>query len=79
MKSNDWRSVAELIGIAAVVASLIFVGLQLRQEQDIAQSQLFADWDDTRIEWSRLLSENNDVWIRGLAGSDLTTNELLVF
>ena len=32
-KLNDWMQV---IGIFAVVASLIFVGLQMKQEQDIA-------------------------------------------
>ena len=36
MKKADWKSIAELIGIGAIVASLIFVGLQLRQEQNIA-------------------------------------------
>ena len=32
----DWKSYAELIGVAAIVASLIFVGLELRQSQQIA-------------------------------------------
>ena len=36
MKSNSWKDIAELIGIAAIVASLIFVGLQMKQSQDIA-------------------------------------------
>lgn len=40
MKSNSWREVAELVGIAAIVASLVFVGAQLRQEQIIARSEL---------------------------------------
>ena len=31
MKSGDWKSIAEFIGIAAIVASLVFVGLQMRQ------------------------------------------------
>lgn len=30
------KEVAELVGLAAIVASLIFVGLQLKQSQDIA-------------------------------------------
>ncbi len=33
VKLNDWL---QLVGIAAIVASLIFVGLQLKQTQDIA-------------------------------------------
>ena len=35
-KLNNWL---EIIGIFALVASLLFVGLQLRQSQDIALSQ----------------------------------------
>jgi hypothetical protein len=36
MSNKNWRDHAELIGIAAIVASLVFVGLQLKQSQDIA-------------------------------------------
>ena len=36
MKSTNWKDKAELIGIAAIVASLIFVGLQMKQSQEIA-------------------------------------------
>jgi hypothetical protein len=36
MPSRKWRDIAELIGIGAIVASLIFVGLQLQQSQEIA-------------------------------------------
>ena len=39
MKKSDWKDTAELIGIAAIVASLIFVGMQMKQSQDIALSQ----------------------------------------
>ena len=36
MKFSDWKDTAELIGIVAIVASLVFVGLQLRQSHKIA-------------------------------------------
>ena len=36
MTNVTWRSIAEMIGISAIVASLIFVGLQLKQSQEIA-------------------------------------------
>jgi hypothetical protein len=35
-KDLGWKDTLELIGIAAIIASLIFVGLQLKQSQDIA-------------------------------------------
>ncbi len=36
MKNGNLRGIAEWIGIMAIVASLIFVGLQLKQSQEIA-------------------------------------------
>jgi hypothetical protein len=41
MKSTNWKDVAELVGIAAIVASLVFVGLQVKQSQDIAIAASF--------------------------------------
>ena len=35
-KKASWKDIAELVGIAAIVASLIFVGLQMKQSQEIA-------------------------------------------
>jgi hypothetical protein len=36
LKATSWKDIAELIGIAAIVASLVFVGLQMKQSQEIA-------------------------------------------
>ena len=36
MNHTKWKDIAELIGITAIVASLIFVGLELRQAYQIA-------------------------------------------
>ena len=40
MKSIDWKHISELIGMAAIVASLIFLAFQIRQEEDIAISEI---------------------------------------
>jgi len=40
MAVKRWRDLFEVIGLSAVVASLIFVGIQLRQDQTIARSEL---------------------------------------
>ena len=37
---RNWKQTAELVGIAAIVASLIFVGLEMRQDQNIARAEL---------------------------------------
>lgn len=43
MKQTDWKDIAELIGIAAIVASLVFVGLQMQQDRVHARAELGAD------------------------------------
>ena len=45
----SWKEIAEFIGIAAIVASLLFVGLQLKQSQDIAISAQYQARLDTTI------------------------------
>lgn len=66
MNSTNWKYLAELIGIWAIVASLIFVGLQMRQESDIAVRESRSDFGESSIELARLLSDHGDVWIKGL-------------
>ncbi len=75
MKSKDWKDIAELVGIAAIVASLIFVGLQMRQDQKIAQAQAYVDGAATYIEMSRLILDHQDIWMRGLDDAELSVIE----
>jgi len=42
MKFKEWNEIAELVGIAAIVALLVFVGLQMRQDHVFARSELGA-------------------------------------
>ena len=79
MKKTDWKTTAELIGIAALIASLLFVGMQLRQDREIATAQLFAEYDNTVIEWGGLISDNRDIWVRGLNGAELDESERAAF
>ena len=79
MKSTSWRHIAELIGIGAIVASLIFVGLQLRQESDIAVRESRSDFVVSAIELARLFSDNREVWIKGLNAEELSEQETFTF
>jgi hypothetical protein len=78
-KLNDWLQV---IGLFAVVASLIFVGLQMRQTDAIALSQIYQDRAISSRE-STLASSNNPYFLSGLAKlntgkySDLTAQEAI--
>ena len=42
MDFKRFNEIAELVGIVAIVASLVFVGLQMRQDHAIARSELGA-------------------------------------
>ena len=79
VSERNWREIVEIVGILAIVASLVFVGLQLRQDQRIAAAQIFADFDDTQIELSRLLIENHEVWRAGSSEEELSDAEQFVF
>ena len=71
-KLNDWMQV---IGIFAVVLSLIFVGLQMRQEQEIAIVDTYGSVAEAQMNLSVLVGENMGVWKRGLEDEELTEDE----
>ncbi len=79
MKPTNWKDIAELIGIGAIVLTLAFVGFQLRQDRDIAIAQLMTDAEIKQIELSSLISSNPSLWARGLQGEQLTTEEEVIF
>ena len=79
MKNTNWKDIAELIGIAAIVASLIFVGFQMRQDKLIAEAQIYAERDNTTIDLARLINESPDIWIKGLNGEELSELEQFKF
>ena len=79
MKSRDWKDIAELIGIAAIVASLIFVGLQMKQAQDIANNERRMLRVSNMIELNNAINENIDIWIKGNSGGQLDEDEAVVY
>ena len=54
-KLNDWMQV---VGIFAVVASLIFVGLEMRQAQEISMSQAYQSRAAAVVEWDSAFAAN---------------------
>ena len=79
MDFRKFNEAAELVGIAAVVASLIFVGLQLEQASDIAQNEVRLGIYTASIEINNKLSEHADIWIRGSRGDELNETEAFIF
>ena len=75
-KLNDW---VQVLGIFALVASLIFVGLQIRQDQEIAIVEAVSHRFDNAEALANLVQENSFIWIKGLDGEELSTEDLAVF
>ncbi len=68
MTKQNWKYLAELIGVAAIVASLLFVALQMRQAQDIAYSELDVSLLSIQAESANLIATNSEIWVEGNAG-----------
>ncbi len=79
MKNSSWKDYAEIVGVAAIVASLIFVGLQMRQSQSIAMSDGNLANAANKIEGSIAILENSEVWVRGSTRQELDENDAVVF
>jgi hypothetical protein len=61
MITTDWKHLTELVGIVAIVASLIFVGLQMKQSQEIAIGDQYQARADAALEFylARMQNENS--------------------
>ena len=79
MENRNIREIAEILGIAAIVASLVFVGLQLRQSDQIASAEREATYGMMSIELAALISDHSDVWVRGDAQEELSDADAVVF
>jgi hypothetical protein len=79
LKSAGWKDVAELIGIGAIVVSLVFVVLQLKQSQDIVVAELRQARESSNVELNSLITSHPDIWVRGNSGEELSRNEKAVY
>jgi len=75
VKNANWRDIVEFVGILAIVGSLIFVGLQMQQDRQLAVAQLFAETDDSVNNIAALTNEYQDVWLRGSRGDQLSPED----
>ena len=66
MRSIGWKDIAEFLGIAAIVASLIFVGVQIQQEQEIAIADTYGSLTESAANLAELVGNNSELWQSGL-------------
>jgi hypothetical protein len=79
MKNTNWKDTAELLGIVAIVLSLVFVGVQLRLDRDVSIVDARGALTDRVINLTELISSREDVWKRGLDNEELSPMEEIQF
>jgi hypothetical protein len=62
----------QVIGIFALVASLVFVGFQIKQSQEIGQGEAATYFLETTNSFRNSIIDSADVWRRGCMGEELT-------
>ena len=73
MKLVSWKEVVEIAGISAIVGSLIFVGLQLKQSQEIAIASQYHERAALAVENFNGQLESGDMRFWGLvSGLEIT-------
>ena len=78
MKSASWKDTAEFVGITAIVLSLIFVGLQIRQSQQIAIEEVINNSNERQNAIRELIVANADIWHRACLGEPLDPAERVI-
>ena len=71
-KINDWL---QLVGMLGIIASLIFVGLQVNQTQRAGEGAELGSYVETSIHLRELLIENADIWRKACAGEELSAQD----
>lgn len=75
MKKIDLGQAISILANAGVIAGLVFVGLQLRQDQLIARQQTMFTTADHSLYWAELVTSNSELWFKGLTGEPLAPRE----
>ena len=76
LAGKSWKDIAELVGIAAIVASLVFVGLQMRQSHEIALSEAHQQRAAMTSEAFLALSENDHALAALLVAGPSNTSDV---
>ena len=79
MNFQNWKETAELVGTAAIVASLLFVGLQMRQTGEIARGQMYSNQLANALAAYSAISDHPDIWVRGKRGDELDPADAEIF
>jgi len=73
------RETIEIFGVVSIVGSLVFVGLELNQAQQVALNESGYYIVDSGIERANIINEHPDIWARGNAGEELSIEDKVIY
>ncbi len=79
MKNIDLGQTISIIANLGVVAGLVFVGLQIQQEREIAQANRLQSNSEAFRNWAEIVADNAELWARGIAGEPLSAQDAITF
>ncbi len=80
MQRTNVKDIAELIGITAIVASLIFVGLEMRQTRALAMAETYQSRTDSEMFLFSYMSQPDlrRIWLKTFDDEALTDDDELL-
>jgi hypothetical protein len=79
MDSAKLNDGLQILGMLGIIASLIFVGMQLKQTDEIASIDGQENAVQRHYNMLSLMAEHADVWQRGCIGEELSASERVLF
>jgi hypothetical protein len=79
MKKIDLGQAISIIANLGVVAGLIFVGLEIQQEREIAQANRLQSNSGAYRNWAEIVADNAELWAKGIYGEPLSLEEAVAF
>ncbi len=73
------KSVFEILGIVAVVISLLLLRQEIVQNQVLAEINYEMTITQNRIIANQTIAEHSDIWVRGCANDSLSIEEMVIF
>ena len=79
MRSLEWKETAEIIGLFAILATLIFVGMQLQQQEEMLDLELRNSMLSNYVAINEQIIAHPDIWLRGNTGENLDAAESVIY
>ncbi len=75
-KVHDW---IQIVGLFGIMASLVFVGLQVRQTQAIGEGEMASNFMEQTLLARSMLADHADVWRKGCMDEQLSAADQAKF